>query len=239
MATVGLSSARSRSFRQWDNLRDEEFVGHTDVVLDRVARERSDDLSPAGGVQRILPSEQDPDRLLELLWEGLSERYLGHVAVGLSDGCQDRPADLTKGDDLRDLLPPIVRGQLEDPCRTGAARISSDWHAYEAYETKADRFAWSAPLSRSGGAIREFHPRAGARLGPGLWISSQPRKGWDQPRWPQPRDGQWLRGCDLSALASEFLRHQEKRYRHGRGRKQPEPDLPIRGNLSRDVESGA
>jgi hypothetical protein len=165
--------------QQWDNLRDEDSSVTPTSYSTRWRVSVATTYRLLEEFRELLPSEQDPDRLLELLWEGLSERYLGTSRLGsLMDVRIVRRPD--EGDDLRDILPPIVRGQLEDPLSDGrGANILPIGTPYEAYETKADRFAWSALSVEAEAQFVSFILEQGQGWVPASG-SAHNHEGWDQ-----------------------------------------------------------
>lgn len=146
--------------QQWDHLRDEAPDAVNPAAY--AARWR---VSPATAYRlveefrTVFPSEADPARLLDLLWEGLSERYLGRARLGaLVDVRVARNPD-SGPRDLREVLPPIASGLLEAPIYHAAGVEVPVGTRYEAYEANADRFAWAAtPLGdgASKGAFVSF-----------------------------------------------------------------------------------
>jgi hypothetical protein len=139
---------------QWDHLRDETPGGVTAAAY---AARWKVSLATAYRLleeyRAVLPTEEDPNRLLDLLWNGLSERYLGPTHLGsLLEVKIMRTTTTTP--DLRDLLPAITTARLEVsiavPGRSEGLAVGT---SYEAYESNSDRFAWAAlPEPQAGGS---------------------------------------------------------------------------------------
>lgn len=135
--------------QQWDHLRDE--APSTVNPAAYAARWRVSQATAYRLLEEfrtVFPSEADPGRLLDLLWDGLSPKYLGHGRLGaLIDVKVVRKPDAGPRD-LRELLPPITTGRLEASAfgPTGIEILPAGT-PYQAYEASADRFAWAGCLS--------------------------------------------------------------------------------------------
>jgi hypothetical protein len=170
--------------QSWDHLRDESQDAPSPAAY--AARWR---VSPATAYRlvdefrTVFPSEADPGRLLDMLWDGLSERYVGHIRLGSLVDVRVVRNPVPGPRDLRDILPPITIALLEAPIYDASGVEVPVRTRYEAYETKADRFAWAVkPSGESAppGAFISFILEGDAE---DLWLpalgSTREHSSWD------------------------------------------------------------
>jgi hypothetical protein len=143
--------------QQWDHMRDELPAEPT--AEQYAARWRTSAATTyrlLAEFRTLFPGQSDPGALVSLLWDGLSEPHLRRGELGsllevkvIREDPQPR--------DLREILPPIVRGQLQTAVFDAEGRQIMDVGAdYEAYEFMADRFAWADVSSVPAGDGSEY-----------------------------------------------------------------------------------
>jgi hypothetical protein len=133
--------------QQWDHLRDGATGTSLAAYATRWRASRATTYRLLEEFRSVFPAERDPNRLLGLLWDGLSE---GHKAGALLGSLMEvrivRTPSAEPGD-LRELLPAISEGELVRSLFDGGGRELLPVGArYEAYEHNADRFAWAASI---------------------------------------------------------------------------------------------
>jgi hypothetical protein len=143
--------------QQWDHLRDEAGGASVAAYAARWRASRATTYRLLDEFKSIFPNEFDPNRLLSLLWDGLSA---GREAGGLLGSLMEVPILRSQGaepGDLREVLPAMMEGQLERPLFDGAGRELLPVGArYQAYEHNADRFAWAKSIPAERGAAAEY-----------------------------------------------------------------------------------
>jgi len=143
--------------QQWDHLRDELPAEPT--AEEYAARWRTSVATSyrlLAEFRTLFPGQRDPGALVSLLWEGLSEPHVSRGELGSLLEVKVMRED-PRPRDLREILPPIVRGQLETAVFDEMGRQIIEAGAdYEAYEFRADRFAW-APVASAPAADGTEH----------------------------------------------------------------------------------